>query len=270
MRHSGGVAVCFGQVPQVGSANTSFTSEDYTPEHADVFAARYDDGLRAIKVARVLRFLGDLRDRDVLDLGCGIGYFATLCADSGARAVACDFAESMVERTVKRYAQRFPVVRASAEQPPFRPGTFDIVLALDVVEHLYFASDMLRRVHEVLRPSGRLILTTDRLGFQLAGIPAYPLRIFRLLLRRRASEGLAGRPRSKYQTPRCTHVREYRVRELIRLAEDAGLLLTALDTFPNRADLGIWGHVVESIGKGGLRKYKFDHAIYEFTKPGVE
>ena len=97
----------------------TFTSEGYTNAHADAFAARYDDGLRDVETDRLRRLLGRIENHDVLDLGCGVGYFASLYTDLGARTVACDFAESMVTRSVQRYGSKFPVIRASAEKLPF-------------------------------------------------------------------------------------------------------------------------------------------------------
>jgi SAM-dependent methyltransferase len=253
---------------RMSPAEPKFSSTDYTERHADVFSARYDDGLRAVKVDAVRRRLGDVRGRGVLDLGCGIGYFASLCSDLGAAVVACDFAEAMVDRTRRRYSTRFPLVRASAERPPFRPESFDVVLALDLIEHLYHAAEMLKATRAILRPAGRLIITTDRIGLQLGTIPHTLIRsalsVFsRLSVRRRPRRKL-----SKYDTPQCTHVHEYGIGELVRLVEANGLRLTGFDTFPNRASFGPYGHLVELLARGPLRRYKWGHCIYEFSKVG--
>ncbi len=181
----------------MGCTDRKFKSTDYTEKHAEVFSARYDDGMRSIKVDRVRRRLGHVRGKSVLDLGCGIGYLASICVDLGANVVACDFAETMVARTQQRYASRFPLIRASAESPPFRPQSFDVVLALDVIEHLYHPTEMLDATWTLLRPEGRLIITTDRPGFELGALPGRVVRGVSGLLSRRSRRGRTGRRPTK-------------------------------------------------------------------------
>ncbi len=250
----------------VSAAKQVFTSDDYTNAHAEAFAARYDDGMRAVKIERVLRFLGDAAGVNILDLGCGVGYFASRTKELGARPVACDFAESMVLRVRQRYGLKFPVVRCSAQRPPFRPACFDWVLVLDLIEHLYDPAQMLRAVHRVLVPGGRLLITTDRPGFRFGRLPASVLRAGEGFLRSVGSNRWLRRGRDKYRTPASTHVQEYTMRELTDLVQPAGFCLTGFDTFPNRAALGPFGSVVESLGRGPLRKYKWDYGIYRFEK----
>ncbi len=245
--------------------NRQFTSQDYTPKHADVYAARYDDGVHEVKVQVVRRFLGDVRGMTVLDLGCGVGNFSALAATLGARPVACDFAEAMITRAAQRYGHRFPVVRGSAEAPPFRNGCFDLVLAFDVIEHLYHPQAMLTRVHEMLKPGGRLLLTTDNVApFYVGFLPKYvrdAMRKWRHLLHRTEDD-----PFAKYDTPLCTHVREYRFRELVTMVQSAGFALVAYDTYSLRPRYSAFGRAVETALRGPLRIYKWNYVICEFVK----
>ena len=228
---------------------------------------RYDDGKRRIKLSILRRFLGTVKGKHILDIGCGIGHVASMCAEQGAVTVAFDFAASMVARTAKRYGTKFPVIRASAESPPFGDNLFDAILALDVIEHLYKPEQMLQNAHRMLRPGGALIITTDRVGFQFGGLPVYVARPPRLLLHRfKALMGLASQE-SKYKTPLCTHVHEYRRRELLDLVTGSGFRLEGFDTYPNRSSYGIYGRVVEFMGRGPLRQHKWDYAIYKFVRP---
>lgn len=236
-----------------------FTSDDYSEAHADAFAARYDDGLRAIKLFKVREFVGPVDRQRVLDLGCGVGYIAALLADLGARIVACDFADSMVRRTASRYGSRFPVVRCSAEELPFREERFDLVLAFDVIEHLYEPERMLRCVRRVLNPTGRLLIITDRLGFQLGTLPNRLLKWVPISRRSRGDH-------ARYGTPLCTHVHEYHLAELQERVESAGFQARRYDTFPNRREYGTFGRAVELLGRGPLKRLKWNHCICEFLK----
>lgn len=241
-----------------------FTSKDYSDQHAAVFEARYDDGKRATKRSAFLRFAGDLRGRRVLDIGCGIGFFASLCTDLGAQVVACDFAESMVKRSSQRYGSKFLTIRSDVGALPVASGEYDMAIGLDVIEHLYEPGRMLREMRRILKLGGRLILTTDRPGFQIGTLPVFVIRRFVTALRLIGIRLHTDRPDPRYSTPLCTHICEFPIEKVIELVSRAGFHLRRLDTYPLRSHYGFFGTLVEFLCRGWLRRYKWDYAIYEF------
>jgi SAM-dependent methyltransferase len=96
----------------------------------------------------------------LLDVGCGTGA-TTLGLRRFGRVVGLDLGERALE--VAR-ARGLAVARASAERLPTRPGAFDLVLALDVLEHLDDDVAAAREMLAALRPGGVLLAT----------VPAYP------------------------------------------------------------------------------------------------
>ena len=56
--------------------------------------------LPALEELHVREALGDVRGRDVLDLGCGTGRHTAWMAETGARVTAVDFSENMLARDV--------------------------------------------------------------------------------------------------------------------------------------------------------------------------
>src|SRR5690242_572166 len=54
----------------------------------------------------VLRMLGDLRGRRVLDAGCGQGYFSRMLADRGAEVVGVEPGLSLITYAIEQEAQR--------------------------------------------------------------------------------------------------------------------------------------------------------------------
>lgn len=94
----------------------------------------------------------------VLDAGCGEGYGAQMLRDSGARVIAVEYDKPACRHARATYG--LPIVRANLAQIPFAPGSFDVVVAMQVIEHLWSLSQFLVDARQLLAPGGRLIVTT--------------------------------------------------------------------------------------------------------------
>jgi SAM-dependent methyltransferase len=106
--------------------------------------------------ARSLRASHEAR---VLDVGCGEGYGAAILRAAGAGVDAVELDPGTAEHAARTYPG-IRVVRADACSLPYRAGTFDAIVALQVLEHLFCADGFLRRARELLRPGGTLVLST--------------------------------------------------------------------------------------------------------------
>lgn len=106
-----------------------------------------------------LRILGDVRDKDVLELGCGAAQWSILLARRGARVVGLDNSARQLEharRLMDSAGVDFPLVHASAESVPLPDESFDVVFADHGANRF---SDPYRFVPEaarLLRPGGLL------------------------------------------------------------------------------------------------------------------
>ena len=115
---------------------------------------------RARHALRWLRAMGP--GRRVLDLGCGTGRQTVEAIRAGDRVVSADFSFEMARATRDRIVRECPgaapaVVVADAQHPPFRPGSFDAVMALGVAGFVPDAPGMLREAAGLLRPGGTLV-----------------------------------------------------------------------------------------------------------------
>lgn len=111
----------------------------------------------------------------VLDAGCGEGYGAALLAQrAGADVVALDYDPPSLAHVRARYPGTRPV-RANLVALPFADASFDAVVSLQVVEHLWDQDRFVAECVRVLRPGGTLVLSTpNRLTFSPPGAPANP------------------------------------------------------------------------------------------------
>ena len=233
----------------------------------------------------VRKQLADIRGKLVLDLGCGPGIFSNVCRELGASVVAMDFSDSMLSIARRRYESGFPTIQGVAKSLPFRDTIFDMVLALDVIEHLYEPETVLREVQRVMKPCGIIVLTTPKVGASIEYLlapKAIAMKVFANLpatiqksIRLKVIPNLPGVIKSFLMRTAasrkfsCTHVKVYNVRELVELVRRNGFCLEYMDTFPNRGSFGVMGHVVESLFVGPLRKYKWRSAIYRFRREGA-
>ncbi|MBK1786095.1 class I SAM-dependent methyltransferase [Prauserella cavernicola] len=101
----------------------------------------------------------------VLEAGCGEGYGASLIAEHAARVLALDYDEQTTAHVKRRYPRIDPV-RGNLAFLPVAEGTIDVVANFQVIEHLWDQDGFLAECARVLRPGGRLLVTTpNRLTF---------------------------------------------------------------------------------------------------------
>ncbi|HEX8501822.1 MAG TPA: methyltransferase domain-containing protein [Pyrinomonadaceae bacterium] len=134
----------------------------------------------------------DLAGRRVLEIGCGRGGFACWLAAQATRpaeVVAADFAETAV-RKGEEYAARRGVegVRwdvADIQAMAYPDASFDTVISCETVEHVPDPRLALRELARVVRPGGRLFLTTPNYFGPMGLLRGY----MRLTGRRYTEEG---------------------------------------------------------------------------------
>lgn len=142
---------------------------------------------------------------NVLDVGCGEGRFTAELAAAGVHGVGIDVAEEPLRRA--RAAHHGVDVRLVdvVESWPFADASFDAVWAGEVIEHVADTGGWLSEVRRVLRPGGRLLVSTPNHS-----------RLVVLWL------ALSARAFDAHFDPRLDHLRFYSRRTLISLLEDFG------------------------------------------------
>lgn len=120
-----------------------------------------------LMVRGALRAERDLADRELLEIGCGRGGFACWLATQPAppRLVhAADFSPSAVEKGRAHAAARgiarvrWRVEDIQAIRAP--DASFDTVISCETIEHVPDPALAVRELARVLKPGGRLFLTT--------------------------------------------------------------------------------------------------------------
>ncbi|NLG55970.1 MAG: class I SAM-dependent methyltransferase [Rhodococcus sp.] len=109
--------------------------------------------------------LGDVRGKDVLEVGCGSAPCARWLADQGARPVGLDLSRAMLDRgaqAMRDDTTPVPLIQANAEQLPFADASFDLACsAFGAVPFVSDSAQVMREVARVLRPGGLWVFAVN-------------------------------------------------------------------------------------------------------------
>jgi SAM-dependent methyltransferase len=121
-------------------------------------------GRRRIIAGFVEAIIGQSKDdnRRILDVGCGTGANLEMLARFG-RAEGVDISADALAFCRARGLQK--VRQSAAESLPYDDASFDLVTALDVIEHLDDDVAGLREMRRVLQPGGRLLIFVPAFNF---------------------------------------------------------------------------------------------------------
>jgi 2-polyprenyl-3-methyl-5-hydroxy-6-metoxy-1,4-benzoquinol methylase len=170
----------------------------------------------------------------ILDAGCGDGLFlgeldraGSLCA-RGWELYGMDYSSAMISEARKRpYVFR----ECNLEQGiPEADGSFDIVTASEVIEHIYDPDQLISEAHRVLRPGGLLLITTPNLQawYNRALFAAGIQPLFYETSTRSTHIGAGAiKPLKRGSTP-VGHLRLFNRRALLDLLESQGFRVLAV------------------------------------------
>ena len=118
------------------------------------------DKLLSALFKKRLMGMPDYVDRGkVLDIGCGNGYMVNLLNELGWDSFGLEMSEIAV-RAAQEMGLKIQCGSIDDDVEYYPSGSFDAVLMLQVLEHLYDPLKVLIKVHKLLKPGGQLIVTT--------------------------------------------------------------------------------------------------------------
>jgi 2-polyprenyl-3-methyl-5-hydroxy-6-metoxy-1,4-benzoquinol methylase len=111
---------------------------------------------------RELRLLGDVRGKDILEIGCGGGQNSIALAKLGARVVGVDSSERQIsfarDLAAREQAELSLVVADYRDLLKWNDDAFDILISCFCIEYIEDLSMFLSSARHVLRDGGVLVL----------------------------------------------------------------------------------------------------------------
>lgn len=111
---------------------------------------------------------------EILDFGCGAGYFSGYILDLGYRYVGVDVEKEMLKLASENERARY--VHLAESHLPFEEITFDAVMAITVLQHIIDNNDYKLWVNElsrVVRSGGMFYVIDDNGQSENLSIPRY-------------------------------------------------------------------------------------------------
>ena len=135
----------------------SYRSPDYT----NLAYSQWELGL-------LVRDLGDIRGKTVLDVGCGVGRVTMELLKAGARVTGLDNSAKMLSITEQKVkaaslSPLFDAVKSNAAENALPDWSYDIVVCVGLLEHLplNIRIDTLDHLYRVLKPGGSIYLVVN-------------------------------------------------------------------------------------------------------------
>ena len=120
-------------------------------------------GLNQAKRAIHHMFLQDMEPDKLLDVGCGGGVFLHRMLKLGWSVAGVDFDPKAVEHAKIRCGANVPILHSDLAGAHFDPESFRAITLSHVIEHAPDPISLLAECKRILRPGGRVIVTTPNI-----------------------------------------------------------------------------------------------------------
>lgn len=120
------------------------------------FDAKWGSYAFAVESGAIRNAAGSIDNKLVLDAGCGTGRFTTHLPRGRAVSIGLDIDAEMLDIAARRLPGRCS--RATIEQLPFADATFELGIAVTVLEFVADPDAAIAELARVTRPGGRIVI----------------------------------------------------------------------------------------------------------------
>jgi 2-polyprenyl-3-methyl-5-hydroxy-6-metoxy-1,4-benzoquinol methylase len=108
----------------------------------------------------VLKLMGDLKGKRILDLGVGSGYFSNHFLNAGAKVTGADVDDRFLQHVEERFSsnQNFNTHKLEFNDPKQIAPLYDIIFTSNTYHHIDNRVDYLKKLKSGLNPKGIVVI----------------------------------------------------------------------------------------------------------------
>ncbi len=126
-----------------------------------------EDSYQAKVIApNLVRILGELKSKNVLDLACGEGYFTRLLSSKGAECTGADISKELISLAKEKDKKSKYIVSPSDELGELAPNSFDFVVCVLALQNIEKIRETLIAIQRVLKKDGQFVFVLNHPSFR--------------------------------------------------------------------------------------------------------
>lgn len=141
-----------------------YWSNEYKPDQNGHVNQRPEGDYQSVK--QIYEFISPYLGINILDFGAGEGHLSDLIKQKvKAKVISADISSNARSLALKKYPNLDYTIIKPDEELPFKSKSFDTVLLIDVIEHVYDIDHLLKEINRVLDKNGEVIIVTPDYNF---------------------------------------------------------------------------------------------------------
>ncbi len=126
------------------------------------YEQKQDYGMNSLRRKKILSLIGkNLKYKRILDVGCASGYLSKDLKQKDNYVVAVDISENNISKIVNYVDQALVLDIENNNWPEdFIENKFDIIIAAEIIEHIFDQQKFLEKIKVILKTNGFCIMTT--------------------------------------------------------------------------------------------------------------
>jgi len=104
----------------------------------------------------LLKLIGDVKNKKILDAGCGEGYFLSLINSN--KKFGVELSEKRISQALKLYPD-LKIKIADVKHLPFEDNIFDVIVCSEVLEHVSGYEQAIKEFKRCVKPDGHIVLS---------------------------------------------------------------------------------------------------------------
>jgi SAM-dependent methyltransferase len=127
------------------------------------YLAQNDDDYWSVKKALEMH-VENKKAAKILEIGSGLGYLTYALNKADYKVIGLDVSQTAVDEAAKTFGDNY-ICKDLFEYSESNPGSYDIVILTEVIEHVGKPLNFISAIIKLLKPGGRAIITTPNKSF---------------------------------------------------------------------------------------------------------